>query len=143
ALHVGHSRGDWRSYDMFNGGDKTTYRTSSTYYSAHGGIGYQMALNDSLSLDLYDKYFWTHIGSDHANIAGDRFKFKSINSNLNRLGARLTHHVVDDWDIYAGGAWEHEFNGKARASVYGLSTTTPSLRGDSGIFELGFKTHSN
>jgi hypothetical protein len=36
-----------------------------------------------------------------------------------------------------GAAWEHEFEGVAGATTNGLPITAPSLRGDTGIVELG------
>lgn len=36
-----------------------------------------------------------------------------------------------------GRGLEHEFDGKARATAYGLDVPAPSLKGDSGVFELG------
>ena len=38
---------------------------------------------------------------------------------------------------YIGAAWEHEFNGRAGATTRGFSIPAPSLRGDTGIGELG------
>ena len=35
------------------------------------------------------------------------------------------------------GLYEHEFDGKARASVYGYSIDAPDLTGGTGIGELG------
>jgi hypothetical protein len=36
-----------------------------------------------------------------------------------------------------GLAWEREFGGKVRASTNGLPIAAPSLRGDTGIGEIG------
>jgi outer membrane autotransporter protein len=41
--------------------------------------------------------------------------------------------------VYLGAAWEHEFDGRARATAYGFETPSPSLRGDTGLFELGLE----
>ncbi|GHU09734.1 hypothetical protein FACS1894158_19110 [Betaproteobacteria bacterium] len=38
---------------------------------------------------------------------------------------------------YIGLAWEHEFDGKAKATAYGSAIDTPKLKGDTGIIELG------
>src|SRR5699024_6647518 len=119
ALHVGHVQGDWHSHDMYNSGGKVSYETSSTYYGLHAGLGYKMTLDDDLWLIIYNKYYWTYIGSDHATLAGDRFHFKSVNSNLNQLGARLGKKLTGGLDGYVGAAWNHEFSGTARATVYG------------------------
>ncbi|MDR3299291.1 MAG: autotransporter outer membrane beta-barrel domain-containing protein [Candidatus Accumulibacter sp.] len=38
---------------------------------------------------------------------------------------------------YAGVAYEHEFDGKAKARIDGDKIEAPKLNGDSGVFELG------
>jgi hypothetical protein len=38
---------------------------------------------------------------------------------------------------YVGAAFEREFSGKARATTNGLAIATPSLRGNTGVGELG------
>ena len=40
---------------------------------------------------------------------------------------------------YAGLSWEHEFDAKANASSYGLSLEELSLKGDTGVAELGIR----
>ena len=60
-----------------------------------------------------------------------------MDSQRLRLGARLGHEFCRQVTGYAGAAWEHEFNGKARATTYGLEAPAPSLKGDSGLLEAG------
>jgi outer membrane autotransporter protein len=38
---------------------------------------------------------------------------------------------------YLGAAWEHEFDGKAKASTYGYAIDAPDITGDTGIVEVG------
>lgn len=38
---------------------------------------------------------------------------------------------------YIGAAWEHEFDGKARATTNGFDIDAPNLHGNTGIGELG------
>ncbi len=42
--------------------------------------------------------------------------------------------------LYAGLAWQYEFAGKASAVVNGVDAPSPSLKGHSGMAELGWKT---
>ena len=38
---------------------------------------------------------------------------------------------------YVGATWEHEFDGQAAASVHGIALDEPSMKGDTGIGEIG------
>ena len=60
-----------------------------------------------------------------------------MNSERTRLGARVSYALSNKVTPYAGAAWEHEFDGKARASTNGLTIDAPSMAGDTGILEAG------
>ena len=49
----------------------------------------------------------------------------------------MNHTFSERVASYVGAAWEHEFGGKARATTYSYDVPAPSLKGDTGIFELG------
>jgi outer membrane autotransporter protein len=53
------------------------------------------------------------------------------------LGTRFAYAVNEHFSPYIGAAWEHEFDGRARATAYGDSIKSPDLTGDTGIGELG------
>jgi len=53
------------------------------------------------------------------------------------LGRYDVYAINDYVAPYIGAYWEHEFDGKARATVNGVSLGTPSLQGDTGMGELG------
>ena len=139
ALRMGTVSTEWSSHDLQGGpGSRNArYNTSNLYYGVQLGAGYVQPLADSLALDLSLKYSWTRQDSDSVTIAGDPFKFAAIDSHRTRLGLRLTHDFSDRFVAYVGSAWEHEFDGHARATAYGMDTPTPGLEGDSGVFELG------
>ena len=113
------------------------YSTSGIYFGAHAGVGYELALNDATALDLTAEYHWAHQDSDTATVAGDRFEFDSMNSHRTRLGLQVNRDFSERTTAYAGLAWEHEFDGKAKARVHGLRTPSPSLKGDTGVLEVG------
>lgn len=127
---------DWHSYDM-KGAGKAAYDSSASYFGANVGLGYKLPLNDSTTLDLSAKYYWTHLGDDSVTIAGDRYDFDSVDSQRTRVGARVSHAFNDRTSAYADIAWLHEFDGEARATVYGMNTPAPSLEGDTGEFGVG------
>ncbi|MDR2925325.1 MAG: autotransporter outer membrane beta-barrel domain-containing protein, partial [Azoarcus sp.] len=64
-------------------------------------------------------------------------RFNSADSNRLRVGTRFVYAVNEYASPYIGAAYEHEYDGKARASTYGYSIDAPSLRGDTGIGEIG------
>ena len=41
--------------------------------------------------------------------------------------------------IYAGLAYQYEFSGDARAHYNGMTTASPSVKGGSGMLELGWQ----
>ena len=50
---------------------------------------------------------------------------------------RFSCKVSERFAPYVGAAWEREFDGRARAYAGGFAIDAPSLRGDTGIGELG------
>ena len=119
-------------------GRRAEFDTSTPYVSLHAGLGYVWDLTDALSLDLSAKYFWTWQDSADSDLStGEALHFDAVNSHRLRLGGRLTWAVTEHVSPYAGAAWEHEFDGKARATSLGYDLDAPSLKGDTGIGELG------
>ncbi|MBE6101042.1 MAG: autotransporter outer membrane beta-barrel domain-containing protein [Selenomonas ruminantium] len=119
------------------------YTTSGTYIAAHLGIGKIFPLNKKDTLDTYLKYFFSHTNSDdvniHSNLDDETFHFDSVNSHRLRIGARYYHTLNERSKLYAGLAYQYEFNGEARGSHNGLYTPAPSLKGGSGMAELGWQ----
>ncbi|MBS7405259.1 MAG: autotransporter domain-containing protein [Oxalobacter sp.] len=62
-----------------------------------------------------------------------------MDSHRTRLGARLTYTGDKQFTPYAGLAWEHEFSGTSSGCVYGYSLEENSLKGDTGIGEIGVR----
>ncbi|MCL2000348.1 MAG: autotransporter domain-containing protein [Planctomycetes bacterium] len=119
-------------------GRKASYDSDSAYYGLHAGLGYIWNITEQASLDLYGKYFWTRQEGDSVTLStGDPVKFKGVDSHRLRLGGRLTYAVNEYVSPYVGAAYEHEFDGKARATTYGHDIDAPSLSGGTGIGELG------
>jgi outer membrane autotransporter protein len=119
-------------------GVKANYDSSSMYYGLQFGTGYVWNMTEHASLDLYGKYFRTHQEGDKVTLAnGDPVRFKGVDSQRLRLGGRFAYALDERVTPYIGAAYEHEFDGKARASTYGYAIDTPSLRGGTGIGEFG------
>ena len=124
-------------------GNNASYDTNSLYYGAHAGLGYILSLSQKASLDLYGKYFWAHQQGETVTILGDKFKFDDANSHRTRVGGRFSYALYDELAPYAGAAWEYEFDGKARATTYGFDVPAPSLKGSTGVGELGISFTPN
>ena len=141
SLRVGRVNSDYNG--NFNN-QNVTYDSSSTYVATHLGLGKIMDLGHHNTLDGYLKYFYSHQGGDnvtmHGSVSGDEaWSFGSINSHRLRLGARVTHEINPNNSVYGGLAYQYEFGGKATAHYNGGSTPSPSVRGGSGMMELGWQ----
>lgn len=122
----------------YNSGDLgADYDTDANYWGAHLGLGKVFQLNDKNSIDTYCKFFYTNQGSSSANILGHNVEFGAVKSKRSRLGFRFNHATSDIRSIYAGLAWQHEFDGSACATVDGFSAPSPSIKGNSMMAELG------
>lgn len=56
-----------------------------------------------------------------------------------RVRFTFLHREDTGKEIYAGLAYEYEFDGEGAASYQGLATDSPALRGGSTMVELGYR----
>ena len=137
SLRGGHMKSDYRG--NLNRLD-VTYDTSNNYFAAHLGIGKVNKVSEKGSLDIYTKLFYAYQGSAEADLStGEHFDFGSVNSVRWRIGGKYTHQVSKTGSMYAGLAYEYEFKGSATATYQDLSTPSPSIKGGSGLLELGYR----
>lgn len=136
---AGKTHNEYDSSDLRDAaGRKADYDSSSPYYGLHFGTGYVWNINDAATLDLYGKYFWTRQQGDSVGLStGEHLSFDDINSSRLRFGGRFAYILNEHVAPYIGAAWEHEFDGKARAKTNGFDIDAPNLRGNTGICELG------
>lgn len=126
-------------------GLNSTYDSSSNYWAAHLGFGKFFAAGKSNTVDAYLKYFYSHQSGDDVTITSVnpddpvQASFDSVNSNRIRIGARLTHKVNEMNSFYGGLAYQYEFGGEARAHFNGEGAPSPSVKGSSGMLELGWQ----
>ena len=70
------------------------------------------------------------------------YDFDSVNSTRLRIGTRYTKHTAGSGSLYAGLAFEYEFNGDADGTRVTATrrdaTGSPTLKGASGMLELGW-----
>ena len=136
SVRVGRAKSDYTG-DI--AGRHAGYDMSSTYYAAHIGIGQEKKLGNG-TIETYAKYFYTHQnGGSERLTSGDLYDFDDVDSQRLRVGARYTKQNGTGGSFYTGLAYEYEFDGDARASYAGYSTPTPTLKGGTGILELGYR----
>jgi len=138
SLRAGGLHNEYRSDLRDSLGREAEYGSNSPYYGFHLGSGYVWNITDKADLDLYGKYFWTRVEGDSVRLStGDPVSFKDADSSRPRGGARLSYAVNEYVSPYVGAAYEYEFAGRSQASTSGYAIEAPSLRGGTGLGELG------
>ena len=133
ALRVGRTKSDYTGLD-------TSYDTTSTYYAMHVGVGKDFRVREGDTVSAYVRYSYAHTAGTSAHLSsGETYDFDAVNSHRLRIGTRYTHGETALSQLYAGLAWEYEFDGDARATYDGDSTPSPSLKGGSALLELGYR----
>ena len=143
SVRLGRAKGDYEG--GANPASNSKYDTASNYLAFHAGIGKVQKINEKSSIDYYGKFFYTHQNGDDVTVTrtmvGDSFvyNFDAIDSYRLRLGTRWNQKLGAKDVFYAGLAWDYEFDSEARAHYNGMSTPAPSMKGSSGMLELGWK----
>lgn len=133
SLRFGRMKGDYNGLDE--------YDTASNYIAAHVGIGRIYKLDEKHDIDCYGQFFYSHQNGDTVTFkrGGYVYDFDPVNSYKLRLGARWSQKTGKAESIYAGLAVDYEFDSSATAHYNGMATPSPSLKGLSGMLELGWK----
>ena len=139
SFRIGMLNYSWESDGWRVNGSDVDYSSESPYMAAHGGIGWMKSLTDSVDLDIYAKYLWSHVSGDDGSISGSRVNFDAMDSNRLRGGARLSFKGSEAFSWYLGAAYERQFNGRSASDVYGHDTPSASLKGDTAMVEAGLQ----
>ena len=138
ALHGGRVRSSY-SGDV-SVGTVSTYDSENAYYAAHIGIGKTRLLRTGDTLNTYLRYFYSRQDGVSAQLnTGEIYDFDAVASHRMRVGFTFLHREDTGKEIYAGLAYEYEFDGEGAASYQGLATDSPALRGGSTMVELGYR----
>jgi hypothetical protein len=129
AIRFGRARNNFACY----AGTPVSYKTDSPYYGGHIGLGYIRELENGARLDIGAKLLWTRLEGDSVTLrTNDPIIFAKSDSLRARAGARY-----ETEKFHAGLAYEYEFAGDANATAYGIPIPAPSLKGGTGICEMG------
>jgi outer membrane autotransporter protein len=121
-------------------GQRVSYDTRTPYFGLHVGVGYVFKLGVSSAIDLYGKYFWNHQNANDATLTtGDLVSFDAVNSHRVKVGARYVYSLNEYLSPYVGASFEQEFAGTANSNTNGMAIEAPSIKGGSGMGELGIK----
>ena len=136
-------------------GRACSYETRSNYWGGHLGFGHIFDLTDETEsqsrggtqraardLDVYGKYFHTHMGSDSFMADEVKYDLDSVDSDLLRIGVRVNNRSGRN-NFFYGLAWDYEFDGESKGTVSAAGLSAPIRRADAGgssaMLELGWK----
>jgi hypothetical protein len=140
SARMGRTDTEFRTDDIQYNGTSARFDTAVLYYSLHGGIGYVLpspGTDDTGALDLSAHGLWTRMEGAGLTVYQDSVRFNDADSLRTRLGGRFSYAVNACVAPYIGAYWEHEFDGRLRASVNGNRLASPSLGGNTGVGEFG------
>lgn len=121
-----------------------SYDDGASYYGFSFGGGKEFTVKDNSVVDFYGRFYYNHTNSsDVTSSDGNHNHFDAVNSKRIRVGTRYTYTLNDKNKLYAGLAWQHEFDGDARATINGVGAPAPSLKGNSGMLEVGWKVQAS
>ena len=138
SFRAGRLDADYHSGDLTDGaGNASSYNLSSPYCGGHAGLSCERRLGSKIGMSSYARFLWTRQDGDHTDIAGDNIRFRAMDSHRLQGGARFHYEAAPAIRPYAGAAYEWECSGASRAVAYGQDIAAPSLRGGTGMAELG------
>ncbi|MCD8213919.1 MAG: autotransporter outer membrane beta-barrel domain-containing protein, partial [Campylobacter sp.] len=139
AARVGRIKADYESGDF--DGYVPNYKSTRTYYGFSFGGGKIISLSDISNLDIYAKAFYNRMNGDNVEIVNTQYKFKAVNSIVGKAGVKFNQNINENLAWYVGAAYEREFDGKSKAKniTFEQDVTAPSMKGNTGVGEVGFK----
>ncbi|MDU8923847.1 autotransporter outer membrane beta-barrel domain-containing protein [Pasteurellaceae bacterium LIM206] len=137
TARLGRIKADYNSSDF--DGYVPDYNSLRTYYGVNLGVGKIVQISNSANIDIYGKAFYTRMNGDNVEILATQYRFEAIDSLITRVGAKFNHSLNQYVTWYLAGAFEREFDGKAKGKniTFKQDITAPTLRGNSGVGELG------
>ncbi len=122
-------------------GTEASYDVNRNYYGAHAGVGKVFEISDASDLDLYAKLFFTRVGKKQVKVNSESILLKQSDSLRTKLGFKYSYELGQSLDLFGGLAYERESLGEAKGLnlAYGTDIASPSMKGNTGIAEVGAK----
>lgn len=138
ALRLGHINVNYHSNDAVNGfGVGAGYNTKSRYVSTMVGAGYVLTLDEKSAVDLYSRYTFSRLNGKDVQVVDEEMSTGAAHSHRLRAGVRYGYAYSKKITPYAGFAYERNFNGDVSGSAYGFTIKEKSLKGNTGMVEVG------
>ena len=142
SLRAGRVSNKFSSGDIGAAGTNSSFDVSALYYGLHIGVGQEIDLGNHKKRDIYAKMLWTHQNGSNAIVQGDNFRFGDVDSLRVQAGAKWLRKTNENTTLRAGLAYQYELGGQADATVNGSAVEAPSLKGGTGILEVGLTKES-
>jgi outer membrane autotransporter protein len=142
SARAGRQETDFSTDDILYNGAGASFRISGSYWGLHGGVGRRWrpgGADGAFTLDLGARVFWSRQKGSEATVNLDRIRLEDADSLRVRVGGRLSLDAGSPASPYIGAYFEREFDGAVRGYVNGIPLETPTLKGNTGIFELGVR----
>lgn len=139
SARAGYSKTEFDGY-YGSTGEKAHYDAKSFYTSFHVASGYVFDVTESLKVDTYGRYLVSYLDGDTVHLstaAHDKLKLDSTTTQTVQIGTKVLGTINESAVWRVGAAYEHVFGGDADAKVNGQKIDSPSVSGNSGIFEAG------
>lgn len=138
AGRAGEIKNDFSSRDLGIMGAKTSYSTDCLYYGLNAGGGYVFKPAGKFGLDAGVKYSFIYQDSDDTSLSsGETLKFDISNSHRLQAQTKAYYSAGRFFTPYAAAKFEYEFSGEIGAQMHGFSIDSPSLKGGTGVGEIG------
>ncbi|MCL2622531.1 MAG: hypothetical protein FWD31_02595, partial [Planctomycetaceae bacterium] len=129
------------SSDLITDGEPARFELKDAYLGTNIGLNHERNYRES-TFDVYSRYNWLMgTGGETTLSTKEIVDFETLNSHRLISGGRFTRHWNRKVSSYLGGAYEYELDCTSRAiersSGYDLSLYSTSLRGGTGIGEMG------
>ncbi|MDR3316763.1 MAG: hypothetical protein LBS68_01645 [Puniceicoccales bacterium] len=117
------------------------YENRSAYCGTRVAIGYDLRVSPKGTVEGLTKLLWNRqFDKNLLSRAGEDLRFDAVNSLRTQLCLRYVHSTPEGSNLFAGIAWEREFDGKISGGVGAIHYGGDHLeRKDSALFELGLE----
>jgi autotransporter-associated beta strand protein/autotransporter passenger strand-loop-strand repeat protein len=139
AARAGRAKGSFGSADLPIFGGPQSMEMAYGYRGLLGGIGYIVPLGGGHSLDLSGKLIWTRQKAVDVAVGDLTMSMEKSDSLRLRLGGRLDLALSESVRPFIGAYFDRELKGELRSGLLGQRLDSPSLRGNSGMGELGVR----